>query len=117
MLILSLIAAGTFSLFVSSHKIINEAGHRLHALCCAKMAAETLKVYVSADGNTPENASLVLANGVYDTDAEFANLGLSRSYINDGIIYNLSYNISDVIANGNATGLRRANIIVNWTEP
>lgn len=117
MVILGLVAAGTFSLFVSSHQYISEAGHRLTAINYARQVAETLKVYVSAAASTPANANLVLANGTYNNTTHFSRIGLANSYIRDGITYNLNYTVSNVSIGGNVSGLRAVNITASWSEP
>lgn len=110
MLILSLVAAGTFALFASSHKFINEAGHRLQAIYYAKRVAETLKVYISADSGTPPNAGTAFNNSA------FASIGLASSVTdpNSGIVYNLAYTVSNPIS---GSELKSVTITTTWNEP
>lgn len=47
MLILSMVTAGTYGLFVTNHRFIAEAKHRLQAINQATAVAERLKMFVS----------------------------------------------------------------------
>lgn len=114
MLILSLIVAGTFGLFVTSHKFISEAGHRLQAIEYARMVAENLKIYVTADmgtnlsSGTPPGAGNVWSG----TNPTAAPLNFpSFGNIIPGATCN--YSVSNNIPGPN---MKQVAINVNWTE-
>lgn len=60
MLILGIVTAGTYGLFVNSHKFIIEAKQRLQAVNQAGTVLEKLRMYVSEDPDHPENAGEAL---------------------------------------------------------
>lgn len=108
MLILGLVVAGMTGLFISTNKLVIQAGHRLVALNYARQVAETLKVYVSADPNTPPNAGNAFTNNNFDA------IGIPSSLTEGGITYNCNYTVTNNPQN--ATGLRQVTITVNWAE-
>ena len=112
MLILSLVVAGLFGLFVSSSKFITESRHRLQALEYAKMVAENLKVYVTEDPGTPQGASVVWLG----SDPTVAPLSLDDiDTIITGVNANANCNYF-VIQGSPGAGMNQVRITVNWTE-
>lgn len=61
MLILSLVVAGSFSLYVTANGQVNNAKHRLQAVNQAMGVLERLRYYVSVDSNNPENSDQALS--------------------------------------------------------
>lgn len=117
MLIMSLVVAGLFGLFVTSHKFIIEAGHRLQAINYARQVAETLKVHVIAEPSpitgigpplstvTPHNPSSSTPN----------DLGLPSDFITGITGETCTYTVSP---NPQGTiDLKQVTITTTWTEP
>lgn len=125
-LILSLVVAGMFGLFVNIAKIIVEIGHRSQAVNLARKAEEHGKVYVSESNTSPApdtagtGPGCALENGTIPLD----RIGLNPTYTLNGITYTFTpdgitngYLVSDVLVGGNPTGLKEVEITVQWTEP
>lgn len=117
MLILSMVTAGIFGLFVTSSKYIVEAGHRLQAINYARQVAENLKIYVTADTTTPipPGANTALIAG---TDKPYTDSGIAttpqNSITNTNIgvgVPTCTYTVQDL-----AGGLKSATITVTWNE-
>lgn len=115
MLILSLVVAGLFGLFVNSTKFIVESQHRLQAMNYARMVAEQLKVYVSADPDTPAGAGAALAEGLEKAPS---TIGLDDSITFGGVPMSCKYDVDeDINILGSLTDLDKVTITVTWTEP
>lgn len=112
MLILSVVVAGIFSLFITSTKFINEAGHRLQAINYARMVAENLKVYVSADPDTPSGAGTALGNGTHDNYTDSGITLLPRDAIVGATGQACTYRVEEI----GTSGMKRVTITVSWNE-
>ena len=114
MLILSLVVAGIFGMFTTSSKFIAEARHRLQAVNYARMVAEHLKVYVSADSSVPAGADTALTAGA---NKSFSLSGVTiapSSAIPNTTGQECGYTITNNPSG--ATGLKETTVTVTWTE-
>lgn len=107
MLIMGVVLVGTVGSFISCHKFTIQAGRRLSAINLTRRIAETLKVYVSADPNTPAGAGIALAPG------------LNKPYTDAGVttplpeyVQQCTYTVTDL-----AGGLKEVTITATITEP
>ena len=120
--ILSLVVAGLFGLFITSSKFIIEAQHRSHAINYARMVAENLKVYVSADPNTPafagtDNNHALDGDGTGETHNP-SLIGLNPIDIPHITGETCTYQvIENITVAGTPTDLEQVIITVQWTEP
>lgn len=123
MLIIGLVVAGLFGLFVTSHGFIGNAGRRLQAIQYARRVAETLKVYVSADPNTPAGAGTVDGHALDEITLPLFHtpdlVGLPNTITtNDGTVLTCTYNVDeDVTVGATTTTLEAVAVRVRWTEP
>lgn len=129
MLIIGLVVAGLFGLFVTSHGFIGNAGRRLQAIQYARRVAENLKVYVSASNTPPVNAGTgpgAALDGGIDKNP-VALLGLPAINIPGATGTTCTYSVienADVnfwsggveIADG-PTDLEAVTVTVQWNEP
>lgn len=127
MLILSMVTAGTYGLFVTNHKFIIEAKHRLQAVNYAIAVAEKLKMYVSENPELPENAGVALEPGEHSPN----DIGLDGIPSIDGIEdKEWSYVVTDMpsiegvveggkylVADLPKTEFKKVTVTVKWSEP
>lgn len=120
LLILSLVVAGMFGMFITSHKNIIEVGHRLQALNYARRVAESLKVYVSAASTPPANAGTEAGMALDDGTGKnpVTLLGLPAITIPGTTVPACTYDVAEnVTVDGNPTTLEEVTVNVSWTEP
>lgn len=126
MLIIGLVVAGLFGLFVTSHGFIGNAGRRLQAIQYARRVAETLKVYVSASNTPPAPAAAGTGPGaaldeiMHPASRTPDLIGLPNTITtNNGTVLTCTYNVDEdvEVVPGTPTTLERATVTVSWTEP
>jgi prepilin-type N-terminal cleavage/methylation domain-containing protein len=120
MLILSLVVAGAYGLFVSNYRLLVDAKHRLQAVNQAAAVMEKLKSYVSADPNLPINAGNALKtgdlndDGVVDaTDVHLpqSEIGLLASpFMTEVANQKWNYKVEDV----SGADIKKVTVTVNW---
>lgn len=117
MLVMSLVVAGIYGLFITSHNFIGDAGRRLQAAQYARQILETLRVYVSANANFPANAGNAFTDGLHPL-SDITNIGASYYMNIHGIgltVFNCNYNVTSNPQG--ATGLKEVRLNVSWSNP
>lgn len=113
MIILSIVVAGAYGLFVSNYKLLTDAKHRLQAVNQAATVMEKLKSYVSADPNLPANAG---EWGALKTGTNYSpqtQIGLDAVPFITGVS-NPQWKYS--VENVTGTDIKKVTVIVNWDE-
>lgn len=107
MLILSIVTAGTYGLFVTNYKFLIEAKHRLQAVNFANTVLEKLRMYVSENPDLPVNAGVALEPGEHSPN----DIGLDSIPSIDGIEdKEWTYSVSDVTD----TDCKKVIVKVSW---
>lgn len=108
MLILSIVTAGTYGLFVTNYKFLTEAKHRLQAVNQASTVLERLRMYVSESENLPTDAGTVLTVATHaPTEIE-----LGSTPTMEGVTGEWDYVVSDVAH----TDCKKVTVTVKWGE-
>lgn len=128
MLILSMVTAGTYGLFVTNHRFIAEAKHRLQAINQATAVAERLKMFVS---EVPIS-EVINGNELLSGEHSPSDIGLESEPSIEGVTdKQWNYTVTDmplveeVIDEGAKavaigppnTEFKKATITVKWNEP
>lgn len=118
MLILSIVTAGVYGLFITNYKLLTMAKHNLQAVNQAAKVMEKMRMYVSANDNYPEHAREALALGTHDGAYINTNLDLPVVPVIDGVRgQQWDYTVSETRDDrDNLTDLRRATVSVRWDE-
>lgn len=114
MLILSIVTAGTYGLFVTNYKFLTEAKHRLQAVNQASTVLERLRIYVSSHSDVPVGAGEAFSNGTSGMQSPTV-IGLGGQPEIEGAVtgsQTWDYVVSDVAH----TDCKKVTVTVRWGE-